>query len=256
MSVVHLFVDKRARILLLLRIWCTPPRGTSSRHIQSPKAMSTSPPPTGHPHLSANVSLAQRRRHTSEHPKVYRRTRSAKGLPKRDLEQDVAAQVELLRRKNNEVFASCFREADNLWEGLEENKRRHQQLSDGIEEFKRDNIEIAQEQHAYKIMVGALAQELEVGREVVAQSGRHVKATTQQLNTTAQVIEADRKQVAEVTQQLQKGKQEVDQCKQLVGECRQGVKDIGRRTNAYSEHHRFLRREARKVRDETRNQHS
>ncbi|KAA1476866.1 hypothetical protein DENSPDRAFT_853962 [Dentipellis sp. KUC8613] len=40
------------------------------------------------------------------------------------------------RRKNDEVYASCLREAVKLWEQIEDSKRERQHISDGVQEAK------------------------------------------------------------------------------------------------------------------------
>ncbi|KAA1476863.1 hypothetical protein DENSPDRAFT_535303 [Dentipellis sp. KUC8613] len=214
--------------------------------------MPTLPTPNGLPHVSGDQRLAQRRRGTAERPKVYQRARSAKGRPKLDLQKHLDEQIELQRRKNDEVYASCLREASKLWEQIEDSKRERQHISDGVQEAKRDHVKVVQKQDTYERTLHVLAQEVEdMGANTL-----HTPALRQQFKATALAIKSEAVQVAELRQQYDKTEQAINQCKRSVGECRQVAKDCTQRTNAHNERRRLLRREARRVRDEAQSQHS
>ncbi|KAA1476873.1 hypothetical protein DENSPDRAFT_535505 [Dentipellis sp. KUC8613] len=217
--------------------------------------MPTLPTSDGLPHVSGDQRLAQRRtgRGTAERPKVYQRARSAKDR-QRDLQKHLDEQMELKRRKDDEVYASCLRNFDKVWEGLEEFDRRHQHLSDGIRELKQLDIEIEQEHRAYNIISGEVRQGLEKLKETSAETKRCVEEETQhlhawgrQLKATALAIEAESKQIDKFRQQNKQTEQAINECKQSVSECQQVAKEFIRHDNARREHQRHLRREARRI---------
>ncbi|KAA1476864.1 hypothetical protein DENSPDRAFT_843989 [Dentipellis sp. KUC8613] len=219
--------------------------------------MPTPPTPDGPPHVSGDQHLAQRRRGTAERPKVYQRARSAKGR-QRDLQKDLDDQMELKRRKDDEVYASCLRNFDKIWEGLEEFDRKHQRLSDGIQELNRNQDKAEQMLCAHNTAIGDVRQGLEELEETNARNRRYAEeqehAWERQPKATALAFEAASSQIGKLRQQNEKTGQAIDECKQSIADCKQVAKEFVRRDNVNSEHQRLVRREARRMSESRRDQ--
>ncbi|TFY50551.1 hypothetical protein EVG20_g11453, partial [Dentipellis fragilis] len=258
---VHLFVDKRARILLLLRISFREQVISVSARTEI-TAMPILPSVAGPKRCPASSSLALHRNRASECPKARKKTRSVKRPAKRDFEQEIAAQLKLQYREKDEEIASCRRDVDELSRRVGEHGRATDRLMEGIQEAKEDNKKFWQLHRENKHGFQEVAQGLDEFTKAVDRSRQQNQAHAQQNEAWGRQLSANGKQLDENAQTMEEGmqvveeyKKQVDRCGQVSDEYKQEVKDLLRRTNIYDDEFRAIRRDVRRLGDELRRAH-